>query len=291
MDRLVTSLVGGLSLGGTLSLVALGLVLAFRSTHTFNFAHGEFMLIPAFLVARWQTDQASPLWVAVLAGLLVVAVIGVVFFRLVLKRLVGAPVFISVIATLGLSSILQGLVAIFFGFNQYSIRVPLLPDGVIELAGARISRASIVLLVFSLLLAFAVAAGLKFTHVGTMIRAAGQNPLLASQGGIRVTRLYTVSWAIAAVLAGVAGITYGIQNVVSPSLSNVALIAFPAMLLGGLDSIAGAIVGGIGVGVLQGFVTTYAGGQLTDVITYLALLVVLLFLPHGILGMRQVTRL
>lgn len=291
MDRVVTSVVGGLALGGTLALIALGLVLAFRSTHTFNFAHGEFMLLPAFLVARWQTESNMPLWLAVPAALAVAATIAVLFFRLVLGRLVGAPVFIPVIATLGLASILQGVSAIYFGFNQYSLHVAALPEGVVDLWGAKVSKSTLALLTFSLALALLVAGFLKFTRTGTLIRAAGQNPILASQGGIRVTRLYTMSWAIAGALAGVAGITYGIQNVVSPSLSNIALIAFPAMLLGGLDSVSGAIVGGVAVGILQGFVATYADGQLVDVVTYGALLVFLLFLPQGLFGTKAVSRL
>ncbi|MEA2235117.1 MAG: branched-chain amino acid transport system permease protein [Solirubrobacteraceae bacterium] len=291
MDRVVVSIVGGLSLGGTLALIALGLVLAFRSTHTFNFAHGELMLIPAFLVGRWQANDVGPMWLSILVAFAIAAFIGAVFFRLVLRRLVGMPVFMPVIATLGLAAVLEGLISIYFGFEQYAIKINFLPSGVFEIFGARISKTNVVVLIFSLTVALATAAFLKFTHIGTTIRAAGQDPLLASQGGIRVSRLYTASWAMAGVLAAIAGITYGVQNVVSPALASLALIAFPAMLLGGLDSIAGAIVGGLAVGLLQGFVATYFGGALVDVVTYGVLLVVLLFLPQGLFGTRQITRL
>lgn len=290
MELFTVSLIGGCSLGGTYALVALGIVLAFRATGTFNFAHGEFMLLPAFVVGAWQTSHSASIGVSVVVGLAIIGGVGALFYLLVLQRTTGLPPFMGVIASLGLAAVLDGVILILFGSPEYAIRFPGIPKGVVEIAGARVSASSLVLTAFTLLLAAAVAGGLRFSALGQRVRASGQSPVLASQSGINVRRLHMGSWAVAAVLAGVAGITYGTTNIVDPSVVNIALDAFPAILIGGLDSIEGAVIGGLIVGIFQGFIATYVGSQFLDVLTYSLLLVVMLVFPQGLFGTRQVTR-
>ena len=290
MARLLVSFIGGLSLGGTYALVALGIVLAFRATATFNFAHGEFMLLPAYLAGAWQSHHVAPLAVSLLTGLAIVAIIGTGFYLIVLQRTTGLHHFMGVIATLGLATALDGLMLIVFGSPEYSLKVGILPTGTLTIGGARFSLTELSLTGFTLVLATSVAACLRFTQLGRRVRAAGQNPVLASQSGINVRRVHMGSWAAAAILAGIAGMAYGATNVVDVSMTNVALIAFPAILIGGLDSIEGALVGGIAVGVFQGFVATYLSSSLLDVLTYALLLAVMLVFPQGVFGSKQVTR-
>jgi branched-chain amino acid transport system permease protein len=290
MTRVIVSLVGGASLGGTYALIGLGLVLAFRATATFNFAHGQLMLLPAFVVAKWQISGTAPLAVTFLFSFAVVAAVSVLFYLVVLQRLTGLPHFMGVIATLGLAAVLDGVMALWFGSVQYTLDLPGLPSGDVKVLGAPISAVSLTLTCVTLCLAIAVACVLRTTQFGTQVRAAGQDPVLASQGGIEVRRLYVVSWATAGVLAGVAGLAYGATNVVSPSMVDLALLAFPAILLGGLDSIEGAVVGGVVVGIMQAFVATYLGGHLVEVVTYLVLVAVLLMRPSGLFGTAEVTR-
>jgi branched-chain amino acid transport system permease protein len=130
----------------------------------------------------------------------------------------------------------------------------------------------------------------RFTTLGVRIRAAGQNSLLASQGGINIQWVYLGSWVLACVLAGIAGIAYGSVNSVNSGIEDLALLAFPAALLGGLDSIPGSLIGGFGIGLVGGFVSAYMGGEYVTVVTYLVLLAVMLFMPHGIAGTRSVRR-
>jgi branched-chain amino acid transport system permease protein len=290
MSRFVVSLVGGITLGGTYALIGLGLVLAFRATETFNFAQGELMALPAFIVGYFQAHNHQSFGVDLAISLVVIAVVGILFYVLVLQRTTGLPVFMSLIATLGLAAILDGIIAIIFGSNQYSITIPRLPKGVTIIAGARISTASIVLTIFTLILAGLVAGVMRFTNLGTRVRAAGQDAVLASQGGIQVRRLYMGSWAVAAVLAGIAGICYGSVAIVNTSMTELALSAIPAIMLGGLDSIEGAVIGGVIIGIIQGFTNTYLGGQYQDVVTYSLLLVILLTRPQGLFGTKQVAR-
>ena len=290
MSRVVVALVGGASLGGIYALIGLGLVLAFRATATLNFAHGELMLLPAFLVGRWQQDHVMNIGLALLLAALAGAVICVLFYQTVLRRTTGLPPFMGFVATLGLAAILDGVIAIAFGTNTYPIRLAWLPTSVVTIFGARFSATSLILTGFTLLLAGAVAAVMRFSLVGMRIRAAGQDALLASQGGIHVRRLYTGSWAAAGVLAAVAGVAYGSANIVDPSMTTLALAAFPAILLGGLDSFEGAVLGGLIIGVAQGFTASYLGGTYLDLVTYSLLLLVLLVYPYGLLGSKRVTR-
>jgi branched-chain amino acid transport system permease protein len=291
MANVIVSVIGGLSLGGVYALIALGLVLAFRATATFNFAHGEFMLFPAFIVASWHVGHGRPFGVALVAGLAVSAAIVVFFYAVVLRRAVGLPHFMGAIATFGLAAMLDGIMEIIFGPQDYVLSVPGLSSGATRVLGVRVSIASLVILGFALVLSALIVVLLRYTHLGMLLQAAGQDPVLAAQGGIRVNRMYMASWALAAILAGVAGVAYGSVNVVNFSMTGTALAAFPAIVLGGLDSIEGAVIGGLVIGVLQGFISTYFGGQYINVATYGLLLIVLMILPQGLLGTRITERL
>lgn len=290
MTRAVVAVIQGLSLGGTFALIALGMVLVYRANETFNFAHGQFMLVPAFLVGRWQSANTMPSVLAVLLSLAIGIALICGFYRLVLQRTVGMPAFMPVVATLGLAAILDGLSAIVFGSHEYTIRLSVLPDGVLKIFGARVSWSIVVLTVFSFALAGLVAAVLQWTHLGTRVRAAGQDPVLASQSGINVGRVYMGSWGAAAGLAGIAGIAYGSTTVVNSNLAVVALLAFPVLVLGGMDSVVGSMLAAVCIGLLQGFATTYLNSHAVDYLTYGSLLAVLLIRPEGLLGTVRVTR-
>jgi branched-chain amino acid transport system permease protein len=286
---IVSTALAGISLGGIFVLIALGMVLVYRATAVLNFAHGEFMLLAAFLLAEWQAKRL-PGVLALVSSIGVVALIGAVFYQAALRRTVGLPDFVGVIATLGLASVLDGVMGIAFGASSYSISLAWLPQNSVSALGAKLPAGQIIAAGISLILAGVIAVGLRYTHVGIQMRAAGQSPLLASQSGISVHRIYVWSWAVAGGLAGVAGIVYGAINSVDTSIENVALLIFPAVILGGLDSVIGAIVGGIAVGLLQSFTTTYLGGQYVDLVSYGLLVPVLLYLPHGLFGTRRVVR-
>jgi branched-chain amino acid transport system permease protein len=285
----VASLISGITLGGTYVLIGLGLVLVFRATTTFNFAHGQFTLLPAFIIGSSQAKHI-PLAVSLPLALVVSAAVGAMSYLFVLRRTTGLPPFMGIIATFGLAAILDGVMGDIFRSNQYAITLPGIPTGQTHIAGASVSEQSLTLAAISLGLGLIIAGLVRFTHLGIMIRAAGQNAVLASQCGIPVRRLYLGSWAAAAVLAAIAGITYGSGAVVSPDMTSLGLAAIPAIVLGGMDSIGGAIVGGEIVGLVQGFSQTYLGGQYVDIVTYSLLLIVLLFYPQGLFGTKNVVR-
>jgi branched-chain amino acid transport system permease protein len=290
MASLVVSLVGGASLGGTYALIALGIVMAYRATGTFNFAHGEFMLLPAYIVGAWQASHTVNLALAIIFALGLVACIGSGFYVVALRRISGLNHFMGVIATFGLATILDGVMLIVFGSGQYAIRFPGLPTGATVIAGTRVSSESLVVAAFTIMLAAVIALVLQTTRPGRQVRVAGQDPVLASQSGINVRVIHMLSWAGAAALAGIAGIAYGSSNVIDTSMVQLGLSAFPAIVIGGMDSIVGAIVGGVIVGIVQGFVATYLNPSLENVFTYTLLLLVMLVVPEGIFGTRRAVR-
>jgi branched-chain amino acid transport system permease protein len=289
MNQVSAFLITGLSLSGTLALIALGLVLIMRATGVFNFAQGEFMLLPAILAARLQM-AGWPLWLALITGIVCGSAIAVVFYRFVLERTVGLNQIFPVIATLGFASVLDGVMGLAFGTTNYSLTISFLPSGTVKFLGAQFTVVSIVTAVGSLALAVIVAAVLRFTRVGARLRSAGQDPLLASLGAINVRRIFVASWAIAAALAAVAGMAYASTTVVNSTITSLALLAAPAIVLGGFDSIEGAVVGGLVIGFVQSAVQTYVGGQYVQVISYVLLLLVLQFFPNGLFGTKQIVR-
>jgi branched-chain amino acid transport system permease protein len=270
--------------------VTLGIVIIFRATETFNFAHGSFMLLAALILGRLQSHSGLPFEVLALISLAIVGALGAMLFRFVLRSTIGRPHFVAVIATLGFAAVADGVIGIVFPETQYTITIPGLSNGSTRIFGATFSVASLEISAFAVILTVALVLVFRFTSLGVRMRAAGQNSLLASQGGINVHWVYIGSWALACVLAGVAGIAYGSVNSVNQGIEGLALLAFPAALLGGLDSIPGSLIGGFGIGLIGGFVAAYIGGEYVTVVTYLVLLVVMLFLPHGIAGTRSVRR-
>jgi branched-chain amino acid transport system permease protein len=289
VDRILVSVLGGFSLGGTYALVILGLVLAYRATGTLSFAHGQLTVVGAFVVG-WALQGHFPFWISIPLGLAVSALLAAAFYQLALQQTIGLPEFMGVIATLGFAAMLDGLVSLVFGPVEYVITLPAVSHGVIRIGGVSVDSASMVLAAITIALATGMAAFLRFTSLGTQIRAAGKDPLLASQGGINVRWIFVGSWAASGCLATLAGVGYGSATIVSHDLQNLALAALPAMLLGGLDSIVGAVVGSLLIGLLQGFLAAFVGGESLNVVSYLLLLVVMLIRPYGLFGSRPAAR-
>jgi branched-chain amino acid transport system permease protein len=290
MQDVLLAVFGGIPLGATYVLIALGMVLIYRTTGTFNLAHGQFMALAAFILADWQSRHAGPFVVGLIVSIAAAGLIAALFSRLVLARTVGQPHWIAFVATLVIGIGLDALMSILFPQSGYTITVPGMPGSTLSIFGVKIAASSVVVAAAGIVLAALFIAVLRFTRLGIQVRAAGQDSVLASQGGIHVRRMYIGAWVIGGVLAAIAGILYGSTSIVDSSMSGLGLIAIPAMVLGGLDSFEGAVAGGLIVGIVQGFITVYLGGQWVNPLTYTLLLVVLLVLPRGLFGTQEVLK-
>ncbi|NGP08677.1 branched-chain amino acid ABC transporter permease [Rhodococcus sp. 14C212] len=290
MEQVIVALFEGLTLGGTYALVGLGLVLAFRATNTLSFAHGQLIMLAVFIIGRLQASTDLSFGFQLIFVLVVVSAVCMLFYQFVLRRLDGLPHLLGFVATLGLASIIDGFVSIYFGAAQFKLAIPGLPDGSVTIGGANISTAHIVVAVIALVVVAAFATAVHTTSIGTRLRAAGQDTVLAAQSGIRVRRIYLASWAMTGVCAVAAGLAFGSTHLVTHGVIEIMLAAFPAIFLGGLDSLWGALVGGVTIGLLQGFTMSFVGTDAVNIITWVALLGVMIFLPNGIFGTKDTVR-
>jgi len=283
----------GLLIGLMYSLLALGFVLVYKATDAINFAQGEFVMIAGFVTAGALMVWKVPLWIAVALALVSLVAFGFVLERVMLRKLIGRPVIAVVMATIGLASILRGLgpFTIFSGSQPLPLPIrdepfilgPLfIPP--IQVLGAGVS------------LAFLAGFGWFFlkSRKGIAMRAVADNQQVAMAMGIDVERYFGVAWAMTGIVSALGGILWGNLLGVDVNLALVGFKVFPVVILGGLDSIPGAIIGGLIVGLVEniaaGYIDPYVGGGTKDFAPYVLMILALMIRPYGIFGKRIIER-
>ena len=283
----------GVLIGLMYSLIALGFVLVYKATDAINFAQGEFVMIAGFVAAGCLMVWKVPLWLAVVLAIASLVAFGFVLERVMLRKLIGRPVIAVVMATIGLASILRGVgpFTIFSGTKPLPLPIrdepfmlgPLfIPP--IQLLGAGVS------------LAFLAGFGWFFlkSRKGIAMRAVADNQQVAMAMGIDVERYFGVAWAMTGIVSALGGILWGNLLGVDVNLALVGFKVFPVVILGGLDSIPGAIVGGLIVGVVEniaaGYVDPYVGGGTKDFAPYVLMILALMVRPYGMFGKRIIER-
>ncbi len=297
----------GILNGGIIGLIALGIVLIFKASEVFNFAHGHMVMLGAFLTWWFSGGGGEgslfslPFWAALLAALVVSALIGLLIERLALRPMTGQPLLAIILMTLGLSQLLEGLASIAFGAQPKSnFPAPFSAGEVFRFPFPGAFNDTIILKK-TLVAAFivAVVAAVVFillfqrTRIGLAMRATSENHEVARSLGIRVSEVFGLSWAVAGIVATLGGVLLATLTGASLSLSTVVLIAFPAILLGGLDSLPGAIVGGIVVGLVQALVQASSAIEVrnsAEIAPYVLLLIVLVIRPEGLFGRKRIER-
>ena len=283
------SLIGILS-GGLLALIALGFVLIYKGTGVINFAMGEFMMLGAYFFYTSHVMWKLPLWLAFIVTLAAVAGAAALIERAILRPLSGQPVISILMATIGLASTLHGAVDAIWGGNNYEMP-QLLPRkpftfGEILIPGQ---------VVWSFVLAACVIAAFslyfRYSRTGIAMRAAASDPITAYVLGIDVRRTQRLTWMFAGVVGAVAGIVVGSMTSLSPALGGAALGVLAVIILGGLDSILGAIVAGLIIGLIESLTAGYLGGKVRDIVPYVTVLLILMVKPYGLFGTRQIERL
>jgi len=283
----------GVVVGAMYALVALGFVLIYKATDAINFAQGEFVMFAGFLAAAAIHLAGAPWWASTLFTIAAMIVFAFGLERVVLRPLLGRPIISVIMATIGLAAVLRGTATMAFGGGTQTIPLPISDTPVllgplilppIKLVGAAVS------------LAFLAAFGWFFvkSRVGVAMRAVADNQQVAMAMGINVQRYFALAWALAGVVSALGGVLWGAMLGVDNQLALVGLKVFPVMILGGLDSIVGAVVGGLIVGVVEslsaGFLDPLVGGGTKDFVPYLLMIAVLLVRPEGIFGRRRIER-
>jgi len=283
----------GLLIGLMYSLIALGFVLVYKATDAINFAQGEFVMIAGFVAAGGLMVWGVNLWLSIALAIASLVVFGFVLERVMLRKLIGRPVIAVVMATIGLASILRGVgpFTIFSGSKPLPLPIR---DEPFVLGPLFIPPIQVLVAVVSL--AFLAGFGWFFlkSRKGIAMRAVADNQQVAMAMGIDVERYFGVAWAMTGIVSALGGILWGNLLGVDVNLALVGFKVFPVVILGGLDSIPGAILGGLIVGVVEniaaGYIDPYVGGGTKDFAPYVLMILALMVRPYGMFGKRIIER-
>ncbi|MGI9647979.1 MAG: branched-chain amino acid ABC transporter permease [Acidimicrobiia bacterium] len=296
MTQFLQATVNGIAVGSIYALLALGFVIIYKSTQVLSFAQQGLTVLGAFWVVYFSTELGLNFWIAVPFALALSALVGIGVERVMLRPMVGKPVFSVAILTIGLNIVLLVIAFDLIGVNIRSLGDPwgLKSVSVGDLTISHKDLATIITtaIVVGLLLAF-----FRFNRFGLAMRAVAADQEVALAQGVTVSRVFAAAWAMAAVLATLAGIFLGAGTGLAPAVGTRAIRALPAAVVGGLDSIAGAIVGGLLIGMTEAYMVTYQseylgflGANFANVVAWVLMFIVLLVRPSGIFGTVEVER-
>lgn len=291
MEKFIQLTLTGLTSGAILSLVALGFVLIYKASDVINFAQGEFMVVGAFISFGLIVEVGLPWPAGVLAAILIAVLLGVLIERFILRPLIGEPIISVIMVTIGLASLLRAIVSAIWGTTGRPFP-PFLPSQPVNLLGATIPADRLIAIGLVVVLFVIFSLFFRFTREGIAMRATADDQQAALSMGISVKKVFALAWSIAAVTAVLAGVI--VANIIGVSLAvaGLGLTVFPVVILGGLDSIPGAVVGGIFIGLLQAYVAGYSPSHLalSTIIPFIVLIVVLMIKPYGLFGEERIER-
>ena len=298
MAYLLQQVFAGIALGCTYALVALGFSIIFKASDVINFAQGELLLVGTYLVYAGVFEWHLPFLLALLIGIGGTVLISLIFERLVLRRMIGRPVFSILMITIGLDTLLRTGVSVTWGSNELPAATPFSITSGFTIGGVYLGTDNLLLIGITVVLCAALFYFFSYTRYGLAMRATALDQEAALVVGINIRSVNALAWGIAAAIAAVGGVFLAINLfTIDPSLGGVALLAFPAIILGGVDSISGAIIGGIIIGLVEQLTAAYEshfvlmGIGLHEVTPYLVMILVLFIRPYGLFGTRKVERI
>jgi len=289
MDVLLNLLASGIVIGSVYGLIASAFAIIFKTTGVLNFAQGEIMMLVAYV--SYSLAQVLPFGfpVLVLVTILAAAAIGVAVERMFIRPMSGQPLFAIVMVTIGLAVMLRSLIVIIWGSSGESFASEI-KDQLIEVGPVLLFSEQILAVALFILVSVAIALFFRFTRLGSAMRATAQDEAVAMLMGVNVKRISALAWAMAAVVSGLAGIAFAMMFARSPDMWFVGLRAFPAAILGGLDSPLGSGIGGILVGVIGELSEGYVGQGLKEISGFVVIIIILMVRPYGLFGEKELER-
>ena len=295
----------GLSLGAVYSLVAIGFVLIYKATDVLSFAQPALVVVGAGLISALAVDRGVPFWIAFIVGILLTGIIGLVMERTFLRPMVGEPVFSVAILTIGIDILLRTVLNNWIGLNPRYLGDPFRSFGnfgSVNVGGVTLKYLEIAALFTGIIIIILLSVFFKRSKYGVAMMATSYDQEAALAQGINVGRIFGLVWLISGVLAGFAGffITGGFNTLTQASFLS-ALRVLPAVAIGGLDSIPGAVIGSLIIGLTQGYVAYYQlmlegvigfslGSGFSLIAPYLIMFFILIFRPDGLFGTKEVER-
>ena len=271
------------------ALIACGYVLIYRVSRVLNLAHGELMMLGAYLLLATASLFAGHPAMALAAAALLSLLVGALVYVFLMRKMTGEMVLAAILTTVALGILIRGVAVLIWSAQQ---QYPAVALGVANpslslLGGARISIWSLALVLTNLAVYCGLFLFLNFSRWGMRMRAAGQNPLLAAQRGINLHAVYALAWSLSTLTGALAGILMALDSGLTTSMPVIGLKAFPAALVGGLDSLAGALLGALIVASAEVLLIYYVDPLLSDVVPFLVLIAMLVVRPWGLFGTRE----
>jgi len=287
--------VTGFALGMIYALIAIGFVIILKCSEAFNIAQGHFVLIGGYLGYTFLVTFSLPIWAALGMAIATAILMGLAIERFALRPLVGQPVLAIIMVTIALATILGGLATLIWG-AEYKAYHGLLPTIILKVGAISIPSESLIGLIVSAVTVAILMLFFRYTKIGLAMRATAEDLQVVQSVGIRATTVYAVSWVIACVVGVIGGILLGGVSGANMELAEVGLKAFAVVLLGGVNSIGGAIVAGIILGMLENVAAGYLdpllpGGGLAKVFPFFVMIIVLIFRPYGLFGLVRIERI
>jgi branched-chain amino acid transport system permease protein len=288
--------VSGFALGMVYALIAIGFVIILKCSKAFNIAQGHFVMIGGYLGFTFLVTFHLPVWASLLAAIAVAIVMGLLIERLTLRPLVGQPVLAVIMMTIALATVLEGLATLIWG-GQYKTYYEVLPTITLKIGELSIPPEMLIGIIVSIIAVVILMLFFRYTKSGLAMRATAEDEQVVQSAGIKVTVVYALSWVIACVVGVIGGIILGGVSGVMLPMANIGLKAFAVVLLGGINSIGGAIFAGIILGVLENVAAGYldqllpAGGGLANVFPFIVIIIVLIFRPYGLFGLAEIERI
>ena len=289
MDYFIQLLVSGIAAGLVYGFIGMGFAMIYRATGVVNFAQGELMMLVAYIAFTLAGTFKLGFWPLLLATVVVSVALGLLVEVLLIRPMLGQPVFSTVMVTIGLAVIIRSVVVLIWGADPMPLSTGLSKEP-IRIGPAGVYPAQL----YALGIMAAVVAGLwaffRYSRVGIAMRATANLQTVALLMGINVKRIFALSWALSAGLAAIAGVLVGVIYDLEPGMWLVGLRSFPAVILGGLDSVFGAALGGILIGVVENMSEGYIGRGMKEIAGFLLILIVLMVRPYGLFGKPDIER-
>ena len=285
----------GLIIGALYGVVAMCFVLIYKSTQVVNFAQGEFLLVGAWVCWSMLVQYQIPFIMSFVLTLAFMTIFGYLLQTVVLRPLIGEPIISVIMVTIGLSIFFQAGIKWVFGVTPV-VFPELFPVSSVNILGLQVEVAYLLSLGFSVLIMVGFFYFFRFSRWGLAMRATAYDQQVAQSLGVPVKTVFALSWAISAVVSALAGVVVGITNGVSNELAMIGIKVFPAVILGGLDSIVGAVVGGLIIGVLENLAEFFDAeylrfGNLYTIAPFYALILILMIKPYGLFGTKGIERI
>jgi branched-chain amino acid transport system permease protein len=288
-------IVNGLVVGTLYGVVAMSFVLIYKATQVVNFAQGELLLVGAWVCWALLTKYQVPFWLGMPITLVFMFAFGIVIQLVILRPMIGEPIISVIMVTIALSIILQALMKWMFGVNPQPFP-RIFATETVHFAGLQLQTVYVLSLVVSLAMMAGMAWFFRASKYGLAMRATAFNQQVAQSLGISVKSVFAMAWAISATVSAVAGIVVAVVNGVSSGLSTYGIKVFPAVILGGLDSIGGSVLGGIIIGLLENAAQFIDGeylhwGNLFEIAPFYVLIIILMIKPYGLFGTKDIERI